>query len=98
MNAYLTYDRIEAQDWTRHYQQIAREEKESEMADDLEKGLSLHMLESLCIDELQRRGASKQAISRAFDDDVEFQERASEFVRYMAETFSRHQIDIESEE
>ncbi|ELJ3697160.1 host-nuclease inhibitor protein Gam, partial [Salmonella enterica] len=24
--------------------------------------------------------------------------RASEFVRYMAETFSRHQIDIESEE
>ncbi|EDK5264340.1 TPA_asm: host-nuclease inhibitor protein Gam [Salmonella enterica subsp. enterica serovar Dublin] len=98
MNAYLTYDRIEAQDWTRHYQQIAREEKESELADDLEKGLSLHMLESLCIDELQRRGASKQAISRAFDDDVEFQERASEFMRYMAETFSRHQIDIESEE
>ncbi|ENT9575448.1 host-nuclease inhibitor Gam family protein [Salmonella enterica] len=98
MNAYLTYDRIEAQDWTQHYQQIAREEKESELADDLEKGLSLHMLESLCIDELQRRGASKQAISRAFDDDVEFQERASEFVRYMAETFSRHQIDIESEE
>ncbi|EAA2043384.1 host-nuclease inhibitor Gam family protein [Salmonella enterica subsp. enterica] len=98
MNAYLTYDRIEAQDWTRHYQQIAREEKESELADDLEKGLSLHMLESLCIDELQRRGASKQAISRAFDDDVEFQERVSEFVRYMAETFSRHQIDIESEE
>ncbi|ECO4983648.1 host-nuclease inhibitor protein Gam, partial [Salmonella enterica] len=85
MNAYLTYDRIEAQDWTRHYQQIAREEKETELADDLEKGLSLHMLESLCIDELQRRGASKQAISRAFDDDVEFQERASEFVRYMVE-------------
>ncbi|EAO8077743.1 host-nuclease inhibitor protein Gam [Salmonella enterica] len=98
MNAYLTYDRIEAQDWTRHYQQIAREEKESELADDLEKGLSLHMLESLCIDELQRRGASKQAISRAFDDDVEFQERASEFVRYMVEVFSQHQIDIESEE
>ncbi|EAV3686769.1 host-nuclease inhibitor protein Gam [Salmonella enterica] len=98
MNAYLTYDRIEAQDWTRHYQQIAREEKESELADDLEKGLPLHMLESLCIDELQRRGASKQAISREFDDDVEFQERTSEFVRYMAETFSRHQIDIESEE
>ncbi|EJJ4342865.1 host-nuclease inhibitor protein Gam, partial [Salmonella enterica] len=64
----------------------------------LEKGLSLHMLESLCMDELQRHGANKKAISRAFDDDVEFQERASEFVRYMAETFSRHQIDIESEE
>lgn len=98
MNAYLTYDRIEAQDWTRHYQQIAREEKESELADDLEKGLSLHMLESLCIDELQRHGANKKAISRAFDDDVEFQVRASKFVRYMVEVFSRHQIDIESEE
>ncbi|EDV9206051.1 host-nuclease inhibitor protein Gam, partial [Salmonella enterica subsp. enterica serovar Monophasic] len=88
MNAYLTYDRIEAQDWTRHYQQIAREEKESELADDLEKGLSLHMLESLCMDELPRHGANKKAISRAFDDDVEFQERASEFVRYMVEVFS----------
>ncbi|EIF7187231.1 host-nuclease inhibitor protein Gam [Salmonella enterica] len=95
MNAYLTYDRIEAQNWTRHYQQIAREEKESELADDLEKGLSLHMLESLCMDELPRHGANKKAISRAFDD---FQERASEFVRYMVEVFSRHQIDIESEE
>lgn len=98
MNAYLTYDRIEAQDWPRHYQQIAREEKESELADDLEKGLPLHMLESLCMDELPRHGANKKAISRAFDDDVEFQERASEFVRYMVEVFSRHQIDIESEE
>lgn len=77
MNAYLTYDRIEAQNWTRHYQQIAREEKESELADDLEKGLSLHMLESLCMDELPRHGANKKAISRAFDDDVEFQEHAS---------------------
>lgn len=56
------------------------------------------MLESLCMDELQRHGANKKAISRAFDDDVEFQERASEFVRYMVEVFSRHQIDIESEE
>lgn len=37
MNAYLTYDRIEAQNWTRHYQQIAREEKESELADDWRK-------------------------------------------------------------
>ncbi|EIT2444168.1 host-nuclease inhibitor protein Gam, partial [Salmonella enterica] len=48
--------------------------------------------------ELPRHGANKKAISLAFDDDVEFQERASEFVRYMVEVFSRHQIDIESEE
>ncbi|EAR2752981.1 host-nuclease inhibitor protein Gam, partial [Salmonella enterica] len=70
----------------------------TELADDMEKGLSLHMLESLCMDELPRHGANKKAISLAFDDDVEFQERASEFVRYMVEVFSRHQIDIESEE
>ncbi|MGT5005413.1 host-nuclease inhibitor Gam family protein [Escherichia coli] len=98
MNAFLAHERIEAQDWTRHYQQLAREEKEAELADDLEKGLPAHLLESLCVDNLLRRGASKQAISRAFDDDVEFQERSAEFMRYLSETFARHQIDIESEE
>lgn len=95
MAAYHVQDRIEAQNWTRHYQQIAREERESELADDLEKGLPQSKLESLCIDELQRRGSSKKAISRAFDDDVEFQEKAAEFIRYMAETFARHQTDID---
>lgn len=97
MNAYLTQDRIEAQNWTRHYQQIAREEKETELADDLEKGLPLRMVESLCIDELQRRGARTKAISKAFDDDVEFQEKTAEFIRYMAETIARHQTDIDEE-
>lgn len=98
MAAYLVQDRIEAQNCTRHYQQIAREERESELADDLEKGLPQSKLESLCVDELQRRGASKKAISKAFDDDVEFQEKADEFIRYMAETFARHQIDIDEEQ
>ncbi|CDZ82914.1 TPA: host-nuclease inhibitor protein Gam [Citrobacter koseri] len=97
MNAYLIQDRIEDQNWTRHYQQIAREEKETELADELEKGLPLRIVESLCIDELQRRGASKKAISKAFDDDVEFQEKAAEFIRYMAETIARHQTDIDEE-
>ncbi|EMW1039667.1 host-nuclease inhibitor protein Gam [Citrobacter freundii] len=95
MAAYLVQDRIEAQNWTRHYQQIAREERESELADDLEKGLHQSKLESLCVDELQRRGASKKAISKAFDDDVEFQEKAAEFIRYMAEAIARHQTDID---
>ncbi len=98
MNAFLAHERIEAQDWTRHYQQLAREEKEAELADDLEKGLPAHLLESFCVDNLLRRGASKQAISRAFDDDVEFQERSAEFMRYLTEVVARHQIDIESEE
>lgn len=95
MAAYLVHDRIEAQNWARHYQQIAREEREYELADDLEKGLPQSRLESLCVDELQRRGASKKAISKAFDDDVEFQEKAAEFIRYMAETIARHQTDID---
>lgn len=95
MAAYHVQDRIEAQNWTRHYQQLAREERESELADDLEKGLPQRKLESLCIDELQRRGASRKAISKAFDDDVEFQEKAGEFIRYMAEVIARHQTDID---
>lgn len=95
MAAYHVLDRIEAQNWTRHYQQIAREEMESELADDMEKGLSLGRFESLCIDQLQRRGASKKAISRAFEDDVEFQERMAEHARYMAEVIARHQNEID---
>ncbi|EGO1031773.1 host-nuclease inhibitor protein Gam [Escherichia coli] len=91
------FDRIEEQAWSRHYQKIVREEKETELADDLEKGLPQHLFESLCIDHLQRHGASKQAISRAFDDDVEFQERVAEHIRYMVETIARHQVDIDSE-
>ncbi|WP_255121328.1 host-nuclease inhibitor Gam family protein, partial [Escherichia coli] len=63
MNAYYIQDRLEAQSWTRHYQQIAREEKEAELADDMGKGLPQHLFESLCIDHLQRHGASKKAIT-----------------------------------
>ncbi|GAB0375184.1 host-nuclease inhibitor Gam family protein [Escherichia coli] len=77
--------------------QIAREEKEAELADDMEKGLPQHLFESLCIDHLQRCGASKKAITRAFDDDVEFQERMAEHIRYMVETIAHHHVDIDSE-
>lgn len=97
MNAWLIPDHIEEQSWARHYQQIASEENEAELADDLEKGLPQHLFESLCIDNLQRHGAHKKAIARAFDDDVAFQERMAEHIRYMAETIARHQININSE-
>ena len=97
MSTYPIFDRIEELAWSRHYQKIVREEKETELADDLEKGLPQHLFESLCIDHLQRHGASKQAISRAFDDDVEFQERVAEHIRYMVETIARHHVDIDSE-
>ena len=60
MNAYYIQDRLEAQSWARHYQQIAREEKEAELADDMEKGLPQHLFESLCIDHLTTpRGQQK---------------------------------------
>ena len=98
MSAYLTHDRIEAQAWSRHYQQVSREEKESELANNLEKGLRLLKFESFCIDQLQRLGASTKAINRAFEDDVDFQERMAEHARYMVEVFSRHQIDIDEEQ
>lgn len=97
MNAYYIQDRLEAQSWARHYQQIAREEKEAELADDMGKGLPQHLFESLCINHLQRHGASKKAITRAFDDDVEFQERMAEHIQYMVETIAHHQVDIDSE-
>nr|WP_318380030.1 host-nuclease inhibitor Gam family protein [uncultured Enterobacter sp.]DAI86857.1 MAG TPA: Host-nuclease inhibitor protein Gam [Caudoviricetes sp.] len=95
MAAYHVLDRIEAQNWTRHYQQIAREEKEDELADDLENGLKLGSFESLCLNELQRHGASKKAITCAFEDDVEFQERMAAHARYMAEVIARHQTEID---
>ena len=47
MNAYYIQDRLEAQSWARHYQQLAREEKEAELADDMEKSLPQHLFESL---------------------------------------------------
>ncbi len=98
MSTYPIFDRIEEQAWSHHYQQLVREEKETELADDLEKGLPQHLFESLCIDHLQRHGASKQAISRAFDNDVAFQERMAEHIRYMAETIARHKVDIDLED
>ncbi|EFI21893.1 gam, partial [Escherichia coli FVEC1302] len=71
MNAYYIQDRLEAQSWARHYQQIAREEKEAELADDMEKGLPQHLFESLCIDHLQRHGPAKSHYP-CVDDDVSF--------------------------
>ncbi|HII1679859.1 TPA: host-nuclease inhibitor Gam family protein [Salmonella enterica] len=98
MNAYTIYDAIEQRRERDDVLRILHEEEEFELANNLERGLPQHLFESLCVEHLQRRGVNKLAISRTFDDDVEFQERAAEFIRYMAETFSRHQIDIELED
>lgn len=96
MNAYYIQDRLEAQSWRVTTSRLPVK-KEAELADDMEKGLPQHLFESLCIDHLQRHGASKKAITRAFDDDVEFQERIAEHIRYMVETIAHHQVDTDSE-
>lgn len=98
MNAYYAQDRIEAQDWARHYQKIAREEKVNELAEDIEKALLQRFFEELCVERLHRQGVSVQAISRAFDDDVDFQERMAEHISYMAEVFANNQIEIEEDQ
>ena len=56
-----------------------------------------HLFESLCIDHLATPRGQQKAITRAFDDDVEFQERMAEHIRYMVETIAHHQVDIDSE-
>ncbi len=61
MNAYYIQDRLEAQSWARHYQQIAREER-GRTGRRHGKGLPQHLFESLCIDHLQRCGASKKPL------------------------------------
>ncbi|MGK9174153.1 host-nuclease inhibitor Gam family protein [Yokenella regensburgei] len=98
MNAYYALDRIEEQSWIVAQHQIECTERINELADDLEKALKQRFLEDMCLSELQRLGASKQAISRAFDDDVDFQERAAAFLRLMSEVIAQHQIDIEGEQ
>ncbi len=97
MNAYHVQDRIEEQSWANYQAHVEKAARINELAEDLEKGLKQHLLEGICLSELQRRGASKQAISRAFDDDTFFQERAAAFLHLVAEVIAQHQIDIEDE-
>ncbi|HCZ41392.1 MAG TPA: host-nuclease inhibitor protein Gam, partial [Escherichia coli] len=60
-------------------------------------GRPQHLSEALLIDHLHHHGASKKAITHAFDDDVEFQDRMAEHIRYVVETIAHHQVDIDSE-
>ena len=95
MNAYRAYDRIEDQRWASYHRQVEKYERVNKLADELEAALKQRMLEDICLSELQRHGASKQAISRAFDDDVDFQERSAKYLRLLAEVIAQNQIDIE---
>lgn len=98
MNAYHVQDRIEEQSWVNYQARVEKAARVNELAEDLKKALKQHFLEGICMSELQRHGASKQAISRAFDDDTFFQERAATFLDLTAEVIAQHQIDIEGEQ
>ncbi|ELY5872391.1 host-nuclease inhibitor protein [Cronobacter sakazakii] len=89
MNAYFMHDRIEERAWQDHYIQIAREEEEAELADLYDRQIKFHHLHIL----LSNTQADKAALTATFDD-VDFQEKTAEFLRYAAETLAAKQTAI----
>ncbi len=89
MNAYFMHDRIEERAWQDHYIQIAREEEEAELADLYDRQIKFHHLHTL----LSNTQADKAALTATFDD-VGFQEKAAEFLRYAAETLAAKQTAL----
>ncbi|EKK7717683.1 host-nuclease inhibitor Gam family protein [Cronobacter malonaticus] len=89
MNAYFMHDRIEERAWQDHYIQIAREEEEAELADLYDRQIKFHHLHVL----LSNTQADKAALTATFDD-VHFQEKTAEFLRYAAETLAAKQTAI----
>ncbi|WP_105634075.1 host-nuclease inhibitor Gam family protein [Cronobacter dublinensis] len=89
MNAYFMHDGIEERAWQDHYIQIAREEEEAELADLYDRQIKFHHLHVL----LSNTQADKAALTATFDD-VDFQEKTAEFLRYAAETLAAKQSAI----
>ncbi|EPT8873559.1 host-nuclease inhibitor Gam family protein [Cronobacter dublinensis] len=89
MNAYFMHDCIEERAWQDHYIQIAREEEEAELADLYDRQIKFHHLHVL----LSNTQADKAALTATFDD-VDFQEKTAEFLRYAAETLAAKQTAI----
>ena len=87
--AYLTQDRIEDAAWVNHYAQVAREEEESELADQYEKAFRISCLQKM----LEGSYADNAAITALLNDDS-FRERTYEFFRYAAEELAAKQVDI----
>lgn len=87
--AYLTQDRIEEKAWSQHYAQVAREEEESELADQYGKAFRISCLQNM----LEGSYADRAAITALMNDDG-FRERTYEFFRYAAEELAAKQVDI----
>ncbi|WP_312990866.1 host-nuclease inhibitor Gam family protein [Atlantibacter hermannii] len=87
--AYLTQERIEDSSWVNHYTQVAREEEESELADEFETKFRFGCFRDM----FAGSSADNKAITDLLNDDS-FQEKAYEFLRYAAEELAAKQVDI----
>ncbi|AYN25730.1 gam [Buttiauxella sp. 3AFRM03] len=91
MNAYRAYDREEYRREDAEALKVLDEEEEAELADQFDNELPLSKLEAMLSSALS---ADKKAVSQAFMNDVDFQEKAAEFLRYAAETIATNQAKI----
>ncbi|ELY5939587.1 host-nuclease inhibitor protein [Cronobacter malonaticus] len=92
MNPYRLQDSTEDAAWQQHYQRIASEEAQAELADLYDRQIKFHHLHEL----LSHTQADTAAIKAVFDD-VNFQEQAAAFLRYAAEVLADKQTEINSE-
>ncbi|UTJ46628.1 host-nuclease inhibitor protein [Atlantibacter subterranea] len=90
--AYLTQDRIEDASWVNHYAQVAREEEESELADQYEKAFRISFIQKM----MEATHADNAAIIALINDD-RFLERTYENFRFVAEELAAKQVDINIE-
>lgn len=98
MNAYAMYDRAEDERDARHVQQLLIEEEEANLADCLDKSLTLRLLQEVVTAALASKLEHPVAIQMAFDNDFKFQDSASEFWRLTAETLAHYDVKIKYEE
>lgn len=91
MNAWRMYDANEHRREDAEALQTLQDEEESELADQFDNELPLSKLESMFTSALS---ADKKAVDQAFMNDVDFQDKAAEFLRYAAEVIATNQAKI----
>ncbi|CCJ75453.1 host-nuclease inhibitor protein [Cronobacter muytjensii] len=92
MSAYFMHDRIEDESWQQHYLNTAREEEVAELADLYDRQIKFHHLHEM----LSNTQADRAALKAVFDD-INFQEKAGEFLRYAAERLAAKQTELNIE-
>ena len=91
MNAYRMYDANEHRREDAEALKVLDDEEEAELADQFDNELPLRKLEAMFLSELS---ADKKAVTQAFDNDVEFQDAAAEFLRMAVEIIATNQAKI----